>query len=443
MASFFRILTLLVILLSPLLSEARNLRLVFRSRNADEYRELLKQIPERLHKVLRKNTMGLSERKITALQELSGRKVDFSGIYSLDLPELEIGPFKKIKYLSSIIYPDVKPPIFLADPEAQVPDARWWLDAINVQPAWDAGYSGAGVTIADCDSGFYIHESDIKNNLLLDLARDLSDRENPLVVDDGNFISHGTSVTSIMAGVKDDRGTSGIAYNAKVVPLQNFNYDRRIDDLDKEEATAQCILHALQIPSVKIIVLENQTAFGSSESYAGTREAVRLAISSGVVILSAAGNASTQLSAEVEDDTGSILVGALDRQGNQADFSNYGPLLAQGEQKRVSIAAFGEDLWTLSGPSGAFDNFGGTSGALPQVGGAAALMLEANPMLLHSHVKTVLENTRVNSPSTVAVGGRLDVAKAVTEAKNLVVPQSQAALAASFRQAAVQILRGN
>ena len=100
--------------------------------------------------------------------------------------------------------------------------------------------------------------------------------------------------------------------DAKLVPLQHYNYSLE-DDLDKEEGTAACILHALTIPDVKVIVLENQT-HGSSETFMGTRAAVRLALKAGVTIVSAGGNKSNELKEEAQDDTGSIIVGAVNKQ---------------------------------------------------------------------------------------------------------------------------------
>jgi subtilisin family serine protease len=283
----------------------------------------------------------------------------------------------------------------------------WWQQALKVQEAWKLA-RGRGVTIADCDAGYYTTEPDIAGNLLMAFAKDLSDRENPKKVNDGGFVTHGTSVAAIMVGIQEGRGINGIAPEAKLVPLQNYNYDPRLDDMDKEEATAACILEALKIPDVQIIVLENQT-HGSSETFAGTRSAVRLALRAGVTIVSAGGNSSNELTAEAADDTGSIIVGAVNRTGTTEDFSNFG--------KRVSIAAYGSDLLTLFGPNGRLGSFGGTSGATPQVAATVALMLEVNPDLTPAQVKEILIATRSTSERNKKVGGLLNLVGAVRRAK--------------------------
>ncbi len=373
----------------------------------------LTEAAEQLGTALKPINFGLTSEQMRRLKKVTDGRVDFSNLYSVDSSEKDV--LAKMQNASTYvgsIYPNVPPPVVEGDPALA---GEWWIAGINAKPAWNVA-TGRGVVIADCDSGYYTEESDIAGNLLLDDRYDTADLDDPLNIRDGNFISHGTSVTSIMAGVLDGVGTSGIAYNAKVVPLQNFNYAGQIDDLGKEEATAKCILKALEHSEVKIIVLENQTANGSSETFAGTREAVKLALEAGVTIVSAGGNANVELIQEAQNDTGSIIVGALAQTGTRASFSNFG--------SRVSIAAFGENLRTLYGPNGQFGNFGGTSGATPQVAGAVALMLEANPSLTPAQVKDILIATRVESALTSNVGGLLDVAAAVNLAKSSFVGET-------------------
>ncbi len=354
---------------------------------------------------------GLTEAQKKAIFDLSGGSVDFRELYFEDSDSpARTRELMQREGFDTVIKSGVLPPLaFTPDPELS---GQWWIERLKAPSAWGQSLSGAGVTLADCDAGYHHDEPDLKPNMLLEHAYDLADKDAPFVVNDGYWAFHGTAVAAIIAGVHDESGTNGIAYGAKLVPLQNFNYDGAVDDLDKEEATARCVLRAITIQGVNVVVLENQTSGGSSETFAGTREAVKLAQLAGITIVSAAGNYSTELTAERDEDTGSIIVGALGEDGKKADFSNFG--------ERITIAAFGENLHTLLGPNGEMGDFGGTSGATPQVAAAVALMLEANPALTPAQVRTALETSRVvTRGENDTVGGLLDIEAAVSAARAL------------------------
>jgi subtilisin len=349
----------------------------------------------------RKLTFGLTPAQQMGLSRLTKGKFHFSNFYVTKRISDKSLPVQSEPHAKN--YP---PPVIIK--ELDPAQAKgWWQQELKVTEAWEYA-TGKGVTIADCDAGFYPEEEEIAPNLLMKFARDLSDKDAPTVIDDGYYQDHGTSVAAIMVGVLNGEGINGISPHAKVIPLQNSNYDFRVDDIDKEEGTAACILYALSIPQVKIIVLENQT-HGSSETFSGTREAVRLALSAGVTIVSAAGNSGNYLTKEEEDDTGSIIVGAVNQQNVAESFTNYG--------KRVSIAGFGSDLLTLRGPGGRLTTFGGTSGATPQVASAVALMLELNPDLRPKEIKDILVRTRITTPQNQRVGGLVNIVEALKEAR--------------------------
>lgn len=345
---------------------------------------------------------GLTPEQKDKIAELTEGQIDFRNHFVTKKLSMKLMTADRVEFHSS----NHLPPFFVSEYDPQQKDG-WWQQAHKVSEAWKMA-TGKGVTIADCDAGYYVNEPDLKPNLLMDLAKDLADKENPTKIDDGGFVTHGTSVAAIMIGALDGKGVNGIAYDAKLVPFQNYNYSYVLDDVDKEEATAACILEALKIPEVKIIVLENQT-HGSSETFAGTRDAVRLALKAGVTIVSAGGNSTNELKDEAADDTGSIIVGAINRNGKTEYFSNYG--------SRVSIAAYGSDLLTLSGPDGKLGKFGGTSGATPQVAGAVALMMEVNPDLTPAQVKQILIDTRTTTADNKNVGGLINMVAAISKAK--------------------------
>lgn len=380
---------------------------------------------------VKKMTFGLTETQTEMIFALTGGRINFGDVYYLDHNPRLMNTMKNEPGFAGVIFPDIPPPVRIQ----QIGDTylinQWWIQKLRVKEAWSMA-TGKGVTIADCDAGYYHDEPDLFDNMLLEHRYDVSDSREPLIVNDGPFATHGTSVTAIIAGVLNGLGTNGIAFNSKIVPLQNFNYDSS-DELDKEEATARCILNAVATPDVDIIVLENQTGDGSSETFVGTRDAVRLAQEAGMIVVSAAGNYGKHLVHEKADDTGSIIVGALYRNDTAASWSNYG--------ERITVAAYGEGLYTLQGPGGAFAEFGGTSGATPLVAATVALMKEVNPMLTPEQARAILLETRVTNPATVRVGGLLSVPEAVNRARQTPVDFTASYKQWMFRQEIISALR--
>jgi subtilisin family serine protease len=160
---------------------------------------------------------------------------------------------------------------------------------------------------------------------------------------------------------------------------------------------------------------------------------VRLALKSGLTIVSAGGNSGVELLEEAKDDTGSIIVGAIDPNDAPESFTNWGA--------RITVGAYGEKLHTLYGPNGAFGDFGGTSGATPQVAATVALMREMNPLLTPAQIKTILLNTRVVNSSNMKAGGRLDVAAAVKAARDTAADVGEWGSAQAFRAQLMGIIR--
>ncbi len=383
---------------------------------------------------LKRMSFGLNSKQMAAIRELTQGEIDLGNIYYQDIGAGEVALLGRSSGFSGVIYPNVPPPALIepwsGDPALK---GQWWIQDLQVPAAWGLA-TGAGVIVADCDAGYHHDESDLRDNMLMDRAYDLADKENPTVVNDGPYAYHGTAVAAIIAGVKNDLGTNGIAYNSKIVPLQNFNYDNK-DDLDKEEATAACILRAINTPNVNVIVLENQTGNGSSETFVGTRDAVRLAMKAGITVVGAGGNYSVELIEEKKDDTGSIIVGALARTGDPAWFTNYG--------ERLTVGAYGEQLYTLYGPNGAFGDFGGTSGATPQVAAAVAMMKEVNPFLTPERMREILQSTRTLTPTNARAGGKLNIPLALESALNSLPDSAEWAKRELFRRQLTAILGSN
>jgi serine protease len=273
--------------------------------------------------------------------------------------------------------------------------------------SWDFA-TGKGVMITACAPGYYVHEEELKANLLFEYRFDLADHDGMLRVDDGKFTFHGTAAAAIMVSELNGTGTNGIAFEAKLAPLQNYNYMPDLDDLDKEDATGDCVSRAILNGKTKILIILNQTATGSSETYRRTRDLISSATDSGIIVVSSAGDASKELITEMEFDTGAIIVGALRQNGSAANFSNWG--------RRVTVSAVGENVFTRGGPDGKMRYFGGTAAAAAQVAGVLALAAQANPRLSPRQYRALITDTKIANGANSSVGGRIDAEAVVKKA---------------------------
>ena len=113
--------------------------------------------------------------------------------------------------------------------------------------------------------------------------------------------------------------------------------------------------------------------------------AVRATRAAGIFVATSAGNSGPRC-ASVLDPLAiygeAFTVGAVDEQGNVADFSSRGPVQVDGSGRvKPDIAAPGVDILS-SYPEGTYARESGTSDAGPHVAGVVALMWSAQPKLI-------------------------------------------------------------
>ncbi len=155
-------------------------------------------------------------------------------------------------------------------------------------------------------------------------------------------------------------------------------------------------------------------SWGGSGYSTALRDEIARAGDNGILFVAAAGN-----NAANNDTTPSypaayslptiISVAATDNRDQLAPFSDYGA-------SSVDLAAPGVAVLSTL-PGGTYGYLSGTSMATPQVSGAAALVLSAEPTLTTAQLKTRLLGAVDPVPSLAGrtvTGGRLDVCQAVT-----------------------------
>ena len=204
---------------------------------------------------------------------------------------------------------------------------------------------------------------------------------------EGPRSDHGTHVAGIVAAVRDNNiGMNGVATNTSLMIL------RAVPDGDeRDKDIANAIRYAVE-NGADIINMSFGKSYSPYKFYVD--EAFKFADSSGVLVISAAGNSAENIDSTISyptkfyDDGGMaqsfLTVGASSWEKDSltaASFSNYG--------QKVDIFAPGVDIYSTT-PDNTYEPFDGTSMAAPVVSGVAALVMAYYPNLTASQVKEIL-----------------------------------------------------
>jgi serine protease len=257
----------------------------------------------------------------------------------------------------------------------QTAPPSWGLDRVDQRSAaLDSlyGYAadGTGIDIYLVDTGIRSSHSEFAGRI--DTSAAFSAIADGLGTEDCN--GHGTHTAGIAAGA-----TYGVAKKARLHPVRVLdcygygtisNIVAGIDWIKSRHATK---------PTRAVVNLSFATTWTQALD-----EAVANSVAAGITYVVAAGNGGGDACVASPARTPSaITVGASDRSGARAAFSNYGAcvdLFAPGEAIVSSFAATDTDLITMSG----------TSMAAPHVAGTAALALSVNPNLTPAQVSTLI-----------------------------------------------------
>ncbi|MDQ6618723.1 MAG: S8 family peptidase [Pseudomonadota bacterium] len=332
------------------------------------------------------------------------------------------------------------------------------ISGINLAAAWTLQSATSPVTVAVVDTGILPHP-DLEGKLLpgydfisdADRARDGDGRDaNPR--DEGDFLSdgdcggyraqksswHGTFVAGLIAANSNNGiGIAGIDANARILPVRALGHCGGTD-----EDVFEAVLWAAGAPvpgvplntnPAKVI---NLSLGGYGACARSIQEAVDDAMAHGAIVVAAAGNESDDVSAFAPANcSGVITVGAHNRVGERATYSNFG--------RRVDISAPSGDGGTGSDKTVSLSNDGittagepsykeaiGTSFSAPMVAGTVSMMIARNSTLTAGRIVSILQATSrqfdKTSPCRSGIlcgAGMLDAGVAISST----VPGTQAA----------------
>lgn len=249
-------------------------------------------------------------------------------------------------------------------------------------PRKDQGYTGKGVTVALIDTGADSDHEALAGKIVA--FKDFVNNQTASYDDNG----HGTHCASLVAGEKG----IGVAPGAKLVVIKVMDREGACYLSDALKALDWCLENKDRY-GIRVISF----SVGGESPSDGTSlldEACNKMVEEGLIMCVAAGNSGPAASSIVipGDAENVITVGAVDSSGTIFELSSRGPT-ANGETKPDLVTLGVDVVSALAGSKSAKSSMSGTSMAVPQVSGAAALLLEAKPDLEPSDVKRVLLKT--------------------------------------------------
>ncbi len=364
-----------------------------------------------------------------ALQQyVKGRRLALIDAYVLDVPDSVLPSLETLPQVAS----------------AHQDRLAWAADYLSARAtgadrvAQQLGFTGAGVGVAVVDSGVATWHDD-----LTDSAGGSYPYGNQRVAKFVDFVNgqfqpyddhgHGSHVSGIILGNGyDSRGRqAGMAPDASLVSLKVLDADGK-GTISNIIAALDWVAQNGAAYNIRVVNLSVGAAVTQSYWIDPLALAAKRLTERGIVVVAAAGNLGKN--AEGEPQYGGILapgnapwvltVGASSTNGTQqdkddvvADFSSLGPtrgdylakpdLVAPGHGI-VSLTSPGSTLFAASTDylvwgkvrtaDAPYLSLSGTSMAAPQVAGAVALMLQANPALTPNLVKAILQYTAASSP---------------------------------------------
>ena len=237
---------------------------------------------------------------------------------------------------------------------------QWNHNMMNIGQAWADGYTGAGVSIAVLDTGFFIQHPDSS------LSGGYS-----VFADDpwsNDHSGHGTHIAGIISA---QRGSTyqGIAPDAEVFGIKIY-HEEDVNEDGAVSTDVKSVIKGIQYAmdlDVDIIVISSGLSHDDAELY----KIIKTAHDQGIMLIAASGNGKTAVNYPAHYDE-VIAVTAVDEELNPALDIIYG--------KENDFSAPGVNIGGLSIPDSSYSYpyifMSGSSQAAPHAAGLAAILMQ-------------------------------------------------------------------
>lgn len=278
---------------------------------------------------------------------------------------------------SSIEY--VEPSIvykLLYEPNDPLYDELWGLYVMYLNYAWNITKGSSNVKVCVIDTGIDTYHEDLNSNFIE--GYDEVDNDNNVDPPSANE-SHGTHVAgTILAIMDNNKGIVGVAPNTKLLGCRALR-----NEGGTSSDIANCIMWCIN-KGARVINM----SLGSPTPSQVIKEAIDSAYKKNVMSVAAAGNDGIYGISYPAAYDNVIAVGALDKNGEKANFSNFGP--------ELDFIAPGVDILSTVPYSNQYAKFQGTSMATPHVAGVIALILSINPNLTFNDIYNILVKSSID-----------------------------------------------